>query len=92
MRGVKWSRGLLLSLSILMTSCMDMDITQSVNIQQIELKELKVGTKIELIAEPKPGFKFSHWSIGGEIVGKEETYVLIMPEENVSLQANFIRD
>ena len=91
MRSLKWSRGLIMLAAIIMTSCMDMGLSEGPHVQQVEIKEFKVGTRIELVAEPRPGFRFSHWSIGGEIVGQEEVFVLIMPNRDVNLQANFVR-
>lgn len=76
---------------LLMTSCMEMGMFDEMPSQRIEIKEIDPGTKVEVIAEPRPGFEFSHWSIDGEIVSQKEVYTFNMPKRDIALVANFSR-
>jgi hypothetical protein len=80
-----------LMMSLFMTSCLDLGLSDERPQESIELKEIPEGTRVEVSAEPRPGFNFSHWAIGNEIASYDLTYVFNMPPRDISLTAHFIR-
>ncbi|MFD2202919.1 InlB B-repeat-containing protein [Shivajiella indica] len=76
-----------------LTSCVEFGfLDEGKYSQNIEIHEIEVGSKVELVAEPNPGFVFSHWARNGEIVSNKETYVFTMPDKEINLTANFTRE
>jgi hypothetical protein len=79
-------------LLIHLTSCVEFGFLEDMNYSQnIDVQEIKVGTRVQIVAEPNPGFVFSHWSQNGEIVSTKENYVFTMPDRDINLTANFSR-
>lgn len=78
-------------MSLLMTSCLDLGLSDEMPQDSFDLKEIPEGTRVEVSAEPKPGFDFSHWAIGNEIASYNATYVFTMPARDISLTAHFTR-
>jgi hypothetical protein len=75
-----------------LTSCVEFGFLEDMEYaQNIDVQEIKVGTRVEVVAEPNPGFEFSHWSQNGEIVSNKELYVFTMPDREINLTANFSR-
>lgn len=75
-----------------LTSCVEFGFLEDMEYaQNIDVKEIKVGTQVEVLAEPNPGFEFSHWSLNGEIVSSKESYIFTMPDREINLTANFSR-
>ena len=90
------NKNVILILSILIltqfTSCVEFGFLEDVNYSQnIDVQEIKPGAKVEIVAEPNPGFVFSHWSQNGEIVSNKENYIFTMPDRDINLTANFSR-
>lgn len=85
---------LCLSLMFLTTSCdidlMDMEEVTT-RVQSVSSKELKEGSRVEVLAEPEAGFTFSHWLKDGEMVSREQKYTFTMPARDISLVAVFTR-
>lgn len=85
---------LCLSLMVLTTSCgidlIDMEevTTQT---QSVETKELKEGSRVEVLAEPESGFEFSHWLKDGDIVSRDQSYTFTMQARDISLVAVFTK-
>jgi hypothetical protein len=59
--------------------------------RNVEIKDLIEGSTVEVLAEAKPGFVFSHWLQNGEIVSMVENYVFVMPGSDIKLVAVFTK-
>lgn len=68
-----------------------MGLSEDMPQDNIDLKEVPGGTRVEVFAEPKSGFIFSHWTIGDEITSFDASYVFIMPAKDLHLTAHFRR-
>lgn len=83
--------GTILMMSLLMSSCLDLGLSEEMPQSSFDLKEIPRGTRVEVNAEPRQGFKFSHWAIGNEIASYNATYIFTMPARNITLTAHFTR-
>ncbi|WP_291783825.1 hypothetical protein [Cecembia sp.] len=92
MKTSRWIVWLSLSILFLTTSCLDLLDFDPMAAKNVEIKEVKKGSRVEVLAEPEPGFTFSHWLQDGEIVSMEETYSFIMPGDDISLVAVFTKN
>jgi uncharacterized repeat protein (TIGR02543 family) len=54
--------------------------------------EYAVGTMVDVSAVPETGYDFVNWTHDGTEVSSEAEFVFTMPDEDVTLTANFISD
>ena len=54
--------------------------------------EYEAGSEVVVVAEANSGYKFSYWSSEEDVLGIDKELLVIMPEEDLNLTANFEED
>ena len=51
--------------------------------------DYEFGTSVEVTATPAVDYQFDNWTIGGTVISNEATFNYVMPDNDVTLTANF---
>lgn len=54
-------------------------------------KEYSPGDTVHLVAEPNPGWEFTHWTVNGDSTWGNIEYIFTMPVKDIDVVANFTR-